>query len=420
MSRDTLKRALGNVFLGAIVLFLLWCYLASAGFMAERPGYGDFRTFHASVRELIQGGDIYARIPIADYLDEDSLPPGTPEFYNPNLNPPFQTVVLFPLGFLDYAHAFMVWTLVGLFCGVAGGILLGFGLAERGKRARSSLVLTIVLLACYPTAMSVLFGQWALLPFLFVVLAWMAWRTGKPGVAGAVLGLLAAIKLFFGAFFLLFLFRREWRAVLTFLASWLLCTVASAVLVGLDTTLDYISIVRGAHWFGSSWNGSFLGFFTRAFGGGETIPLVSAPSLTPLLSYACAALAVSSLLPLRKPAPAGSVDQVRDDLSFVLVVPVMLLVSPFGWMYYFPFLMVPLAVLWKTSAHFRARRILRSLLALAWLLAVIPNPVIRPRDINGDPTQILLRSGVYFYTLLLFWGLAWGTQRALLRKPGPA
>lgn len=410
---------MGNVSLALLLLFLLWCYVVVAEAMSGRPGYGDFGTFYASARELTLGGDIYARIPVAQYLNEDTVPSGTPEFNNPNLNPPFQTLILAPLGLLDYRPAFMVWACLGLFCGVAGATLLGIVGAEKGGRARSSLALTILLLAYFPTGMSFEFGQWALLPLLPMILAWVAWRNDQMGLAGAVLGCLAAIKLFFGAFFLLFLSRRSWRASLAFGSSWILCTVVSTAVVGFDSVQRYVSTVMGAHWVSSSWNGSFLGFFSRVFGGGENVPLLDAPFMTSFLSLAFASCAVGSLFLLRKPDLRVSRGEVASDLPFAVAIPVMLLVSPFGWMYYFPFLLLPLAVLWRASALLKARRTLRALLALAWLLSAVPNSPIRPRQIAGDPATVLLRAGVYSYTLLLFWGLAWGMQRALSGKPAP-
>jgi hypothetical protein len=365
---------------------------------------------------LNSGGDIYAPVRMADYLREDSLPPGSPEFFYPNLNPPFQTVLMAPLGLLDFDSAFLVWSLVSLACGAAAAVLVGIVAWGSGSRIRAGVTLAILLFAYFPTVISVEYGQWALLPLLFLVSAWSAWRKGRTGLAGAILGFLAAIKLFYGAFLLLFLSLRERRGALTFAFSWLLCTLVAIVLVGLDTTIRYVSIIGDTHWFSGSWNGSFLGFFSRVFGGGENTPMVDAPLLTPLLSYALAVLAVASLFFLRQPVPGGSAPGVNDDLPLAVAVPVMLLVSPLGWMYYFPFLLLPLAVLWRASLGLKDRRTIRLLLVVAWLLSAVPNPAIPPRDIGGNPAIIFIRSGVYFYTLLMFWGLGWWMQRALHRR----
>ena len=418
---------------GALVLVLAGYVALAETRWARAPVGGDFMKFFASAQLLVRGEDIYSPVPLGgfDFWSDPESAPGRP--LHPNLNPPFATVLLAPLGTLDYYTAFMIWTLLGLTAGVLGAYLVGrqvgWGGREpgdtgpgtagpNGSRPKGSdpftagLLWALLLLVYFPTFSALHFGQWTLVPFFFLVLAWLAWRRGRGGTAGALLGGLAAIKLFFGAFFLLFLARRRWRAAGAFVAAWIFCTALSAAVVGLDTLLAYPSVVSMADWHGASWNASFLGFFSRLLGGGGVEdPLIRAPILTPVLAGGLSLLALASLFLLPGEGEESEERKEAHDLVFALTIPVMLLASPFGWMYYFPFLLITLAVLWQRSRTWENPKELRQLLVLAWLLGTVPQTLITVRGIDADPRIVFGWGGAYVYALVLFWVLAWRRAR---------
>lgn len=418
---------------GALVLVLAGYVALAETRWARAPVGGDFMKFFASAQLLVQGEDIYSPVPLGgfDFWSDPESAPGRP--LHPNLNPPFATVLLAPLGTLDYYTAFMIWTLLGLTAGVLGAYLVGrqvgWGGREpgdtgpgtagpKGSRPKASdpftagLLWALLLLVYFPTFSALHFGQWTLVPFFFLVLAWLAWRRGRGGTAGALLGGLAAIKLFFGAFFLLFLARRRWRAAGAFVAAWIFCTALSAAVVGVDTLLAYPSVVSMADWHGASWNASFLGFFSRLLGGGGVEdPLIRAPILTPVLAGGLSLLALASLFLLPGEGEESEERREAHDLVFALTIPVMLLASPFGWMYYFPFLLITLAVLWQRSRTWENPKELRQLLVLAWLLGTVPQTLITVRGIDADPRIVFGWGGAYVYALVLFWVLAWRRAR---------
>lgn len=418
---------------GALVLVLAGYVALAETRWARAPVGGDFMKFFASAQLLVRGEDIYSPVPLGgfDFWSDPESAPGRP--LHPNLNPPFATVLLAPLGTLDYYTAFMIWTLLGLTAGVLGAYLVGrqvgWGGREpgdtgpgtagpNGSRPKGSdpftagLLWALLLLVYFPTFSALHFGQWTLVPFFFLVLAWLAWRRGRGGTAGALLGGLAAIKLFFGAFFLLFLARRRWRAAGAFVAAWIFCTALSAAVVGVDTLLAYPSVVSMADWHGASWNASFLGFFSRLLGGGGVEdPLIRAPSLTPILAGGLSLLALASLFLLPGEGEESEERKEAHDLVFALTIPVMLLASPFGWMYYFPFLLITLAVLWQRSRTWENPKELRQLLVLAWLLGTVPQTLITVRGIDADPRIVFGWGGAYVYALVLFWVLAWRRAR---------
>ncbi len=447
---------------GALVLVLAGYVFLAETQWARAPVGGDFMKFFASAQLLVQGEDIYSPVPLGgfDFWSDPESAPGRP--LHPNLNPPFATLLQAPLGMLDYYTAFMIWALLGLAGGVLGAYLVGRtvgfkgrapgerGPGERGPEARgpgepdperdgprervpgepgaeesgpgnrgagshpttAGVLWALLLLVYFPTFSALRFGQWTLVPFFFLVLAWLAWRSGRDGTAGVLLGGLAAVKLFFGAFFLLFLARRRWRAAGAFAAAWVLCTGLSAAAVGVDTLLAYPSVVSIADWHGASWNASFLGFFSRLLGGGGVEdPLIRASSLTPVLAGLLSLLALASLFLLPREKEGTEERRKGHDLAFALTIPVMLLASPFGWMYYFPFLLITLAVLWQRSRETEEPKQFRQLLVLAWLLSTVPQTLITVRGIDADPRIVLWWAGAYVYALVLFWVLAWRRAR---------
>ena len=76
-----------------------------------------------------------------------------------------------------------------------------------------------------------------------------------------------------------------------------------------------------------------------------------------------------------------------DDLAFSSYIVIMLLVSPLGWIYYFPFLLIPLTAIWKGSHLLGGGGSFRTLAVLAWLLSTMPKTLVKPDDLGGDPPR---------------------------------
>jgi hypothetical protein len=407
--RPGLALALRRVTLAAALLSALTVYAVAVHQASQMPWGGDFIKFYVSARELVRGGDIYRPVLLPEVFPERSIPPGADGILDPNLNPPFQTLLLAPLGFLDYETAFVVWGTFSILSGILGAILLSARVASGQDRLSSALGSAVVLLAFLPSLISVQLGQWTFVPFLLLVLAWTCWREDRTLIAGSILGLLASIKLFFGAFFVLILARRSWRAALGFVATWVLCAGVSGATAGFGSFPEYRSILQQADWFSHSWNASFLGFFTRLFGSEGNVGLLQAPALGPAVGYGFAGLALVSLFLDPRRTVVGVESKRAKDLAFATCIPVMLLASPFGWLYYLPFLLIPVAVLWEAGRGIPGGRMLRILAVVAWLLGCVPSGIqdpLWPQELTGNPTVVLWDAGTYFYSLLLFWGLA--------------
>ena len=163
-----------------------------------------------------------------------SLQPRPKEFksrrdkLHPNLNPPFQTLLMLPLSFFGYRTAYWLWSLFSLACGLLGAALLTRAYAGNGYDSLLLLGSWVFLLTYFPTYVTIVYGQFSLVLFLSLVVAWIASKKRKDRVSGVVLGVAMSIKIFMGLFIIFFAVRRRWR-----LLGWLLITFLFCSLLGL-------------------------------------------------------------------------------------------------------------------------------------------------------------------------------------------
>ena len=105
---------------------------------------------------------------------------------------------------------------------------------------------------------------------------------------------------------------------------------------------------------------------------------------------------------------AKSSDQkLYADALVALTIPAMLLISPLGWNYYFPLLIISFVVIWNLTADLPNGRICRLLL----IAVIIPTIPWKPFITSDSPRVWFWDAGVYFYlllfTFLLTAFLAW-------------
>jgi hypothetical protein len=407
------KRRFLLILLAVVLAPLLAFYLGSINALSTHPINADFTSFYMPARYMLEGKSIYAPVYIRD------LGPLPADFHlnretrHANLNPPFQTLIMAPLARLPYAAAFWAWGLFSLLCLGIAAILV-----ERGTRPPHAppgplrpLTFLVLVLAYFPTWISVAIGQITPLIFLLLVLVWVAARKDRAAWAGIALGIALSLKLFVGVLLILFLVRRQWRLLAWTTASVVVCTLATLPCAGAVTYREYLHILGSVTWYAASWNASFMGFFTRLLGGSENPAPLNIPVLAHALAYACSALVVAALVwvawPPAAPRPADGHDAAPRgpftsfDLAFSLSIPVMLLASPLGWMYYFPALLLPLAIGWRAVGDLPRPRPYRVALVIGWLLSTVPRLIISAPDVRG-PIDWFLWGGVFFYALLVF------------------
>jgi hypothetical protein len=382
----------------ALVGLVSWFYLFTIQLTAVIPPASDFPKFYASSRLFWENKPIYTPAPIDAFWYVEDPARFEKNILSPNLNPPFHILLLAPLGRLDYATAFWIWSLLSLVCGIGAVFLFPEALA--GNRISLDVILlrVLLLLAFYPTWAKIWFAQTSLLLLLAVVVGWVGGRRGKDRVAGIALGLALSVKPFIGLFVVPLLLWRRWRLLFWLALTFSLCSLLALAVLGLNAYLDYLAVLRTVTWYSANWNESFMGFFSRVVGGMMDTPPGVSNWLAQVLTLVASTVTCIALVWTISRRANGRL-MARFDLGFSMTIVAMLLISPLGWIYYFPLLLIPFVVCWTLDLvqAFRYRLVT---IIIAWTLVNIPTRYVPPAETN-TPEKWFLWGGVHFYGLLV-------------------
>ena len=227
----------------ALVAFAI--LLVSAVFWAGKPPTmekTDFSVTYIGSRMVYlgQGAKLYD-LAEQQKLKRLLLPDAEPLIYE---HPPFEALLLAPLGALPYKTAYLIWGLIN----VAIWLMLPYLLRPYAPAPRDDLGYLVLWLLFAPLGVALFQGQSSLLILLVYSLAFIALKQGRDFRAGAILGLGLFKFQFILPFALIFLLRRQWRFLKGFLATAAGLGVLSVVAVGWPGIWSYIhllvSIVR--------------------------------------------------------------------------------------------------------------------------------------------------------------------------------
>lgn len=322
--------------------------------------------------------------------------------WHPNLNTPFMTVVLAPMTILDFPMARLVWLSVSALAGMLSLFLLGReGLLPK-LRSLAFLAVMAAFWSYFPSFSSVLLGQVTFMMLPPLVLGWIMLRQGRCLAAGAWLGLSFSLKPFVGLFLLGLVAQGNWRACQGWLLVCVFCFLLGGAVAGFDAYPMYLDTLSHITWQSASWNASLAGFFSRLLGGSENSPWRDLPWLARGLTLTSSAI----LLAFYLKAAWGSRGETRSEKADLLAaasIPAMLLISPLGWLYYFPLLLLTVTVL---GQRLRPRD---GWQWWAWLggmgLSCVPSWLIKSEDMN-NPLDWFGAPAVYMVSLMILFALA--------------
>lgn len=405
---------LSGIILFAVILILNFIYPLTLG--NTNILYSDFGKFYHSQQLFIQGKNIYTPI----YFVKNNLPTSTPTSktkptyskvfrLSGNLNPPFFTLISFPFAYLSYPHALLLWTLLSMLAGTLGILLLQQKLVKHTLSGPCALLLLIGLFSYFPSFVSLQFGQVSLLLLPFLVCGWHAARQKKTISAAIFLALASSLKPFIGLFLFYFLMRKEWRGLCAFLLTLFSCALIAALFLRLDSYVAYYHVGQQIKWAASSWNVSIYGFLLRLVGGIESnVALLPVPGLITYLYPLLAGIFFLAIIQFLQPTfniPA----QQKVDLDFSVIITAMLLLSPLGWLYYFPLLSIPILILWQWAKTGIYPIGLPIVLMACIFFSNIPISLFSSEQIHtANVLHVFYGSSLYFLVLigltsLLFW-----------------
>jgi alpha-1,2-mannosyltransferase len=212
-------------------------------------------------------------------------------------------------------------------------------------------------------------GQLNCLLASLITAAWVADRRGRPALAGLVVGLAGAVKLYPLYLLTYFVFTRRWSGLVAGVIAFLAANGLACTLFGVGAFQDYVFQVLPAiaGQFETSWvNLSLHGFWLRlmeselirTWFGTDTAPLVGR-----VLAWVAAAIVTLFV------AWSCRIPRTRDSLdrSFALAVVAMLLVSPITWSHYSLLLVMPLGLAMMRVSTGLGTWSLVAILAVLWL-----------------------------------------------------
>lgn len=385
-----IKNSLVLIFWLGFILFTLLVYLLRVQVSGFHYGDTDFFKFYQSVRFYFAGQSLY-------YPTIMEVKKATTTLWvtsNGNLNPPFLTMLLLPLYYVNYADALKLWTI--------GSIILMFSSAWLVLRPFPQWhKYTLPILAAFaiymPNSANLAYGQISNYLFIWLAGAWLLGRQKKDVFAGILIGIACAIKIFCGLFLIYFFCIKRFRMLTAALITGACAFLASLLLFGFDNYFRYRAVLKEIKWYSASWNVSFYGFFTRLFSHTEkNKPLIYIPHLTEILTVLCCIILLIYLIyHWRK------LGNIHFDIGFSLTLIVMLLLSPLGWIYYFGLLLIPYLVLIQQSHETRYRNIMPVILCIILFFSTLSGNFISTINIQTTE-EILVNGGTGFYTLIAF------------------
>jgi len=418
-----IKRTYILVIQAVIFSLIITVYLSAINPLSRFPQSTDFFKFYSSAKLFWSGENIYKLIPLATPLTvliESATNSHKITNLHPNLNSPFHTLCISLFGLLDFHTAFMLWSIFSLCCGLAAIALFYKKIINSDVNLIYLLNIWIIILLYFPTWINFRLGQFALVLLFLIAIAWKTSKDGNDVSAGIILGLATALKLYFGIFIILFILYRRWRLIFCLFGTFLICNILSVVVFTLPTYKNFLSLLQNMPWYAGSWNASFMGFFTRMFGGSLNTPLANLPWLARTLSLVLSLALLGWIIRLAQPF-SHRLTSDRFDLVFSLALVAMLLISPYGWLYYFPILIFPMMVAWRTVEKYHLGNIYKIIIGFSWALTTIPTSLIWAEDVRmNQPVIWFTSAGIYFYALLIitgiFIGLLHNINKSLLPK----
>ncbi len=408
-------------FTSVIVLFLFslslcYCYQINSG--RSHFLYTDFGKFYQSAQFFDQGKNIYTKIFLSQKETTNSGIQTHIKQAAPDLNPPFFTLLVLPLGLLTYSSALLLWSALSIAGGILSIILLQKALKLNDPPIYLTLSFILAFFVYYPTFAVIQFGQVTLVLLPLVVAAWLSAKNKYLATAGILLGIVASLKIIFGLFLIYFLMRREWRATIAFIATIIICSLIPLLFFGTKSYVDYYQIIHHIHWYASNWNASLLGFLFRLFGSHENNASVFAiPHLANILFWLLSIILLLTFIKYLFPNNKLN-QQTKLDLDFSMTLVVMLILSPLGWLYYFPFLLIPFVVCVQLAQRSPHTRYLQILIAIAIALSGITSMFTSSEHITAaNITAIFISSSCYVSTLIILLGVLFFLRYTLAQSP---
>jgi hypothetical protein len=391
-------------FLLILLAYLCFIYAHQIHTGAKNVLHTDYGKFYTSTQFFQAKENIYSTRIIT--LPKELKTPIQKVQLAPSLNPPFFTLLILPLGYLSYATSLWLWSFLSVACGIIS-VLWCQKITTQSKSKMTALLFIVLFFSYLPTFINNGFGQVTLILLPLLVGAWHAARRQHLITAGILLGILVSLKMIFALFLVYFLWRREWKALVSLIFTTIVCSLLPLPILGWQSYIDYYQLMHHIAWYAASWNVSLYGFLIRIFGGHEfNTPLIFSPLLTYFFYAVFSGTLIVGLGIFLESAKNNLNQLTKCDLDFSCVIVTMLLLSPLGWLYYFPWLIVVFFTLIRIIEQHPQAFKLHIALAIFIVLSCTPHIMVDSLSITqNNVLSICLLSSTYVVSLLIVLGL---------------
>jgi alpha-1,2-mannosyltransferase len=292
----------------------------------------------------MRGGDPYRPLYalLVDHVPEEAATfPLRAEWTNPHT--PLHALLMTPFAMLPFQVARFAWLAVSVILFV---VAIGWMASVLGASRATSVAVGAGALALPLVATDLRFGQSNSVLLLVLVGAWVGLRRGNERLAGAALGLVAAMRLFPALMIIPLIRLRKWRAVGWMLGTAVALTGLGTLVVGFDDTWRFVTEVSRSNlglWAPNPDNISLAALPIRQFA-----PEDPATGLTVVTSPVMFAV-VATMLLLAFAAWRTPARQTGD--AYWAAIPWMVAASPLAWEHY-AIALIPGAMLaWNRRCH---------------------------------------------------------------------
>ncbi|MGL5741861.1 MAG: glycosyltransferase family 87 protein [Legionella sp.] len=379
-----MRKYYSQIFFG---LAILLTYSLFFYFIFTKQQILDFFCFYSSTHALMEGENPYLNY-LSDYFPKKML-------LSANLNPPIVLWSLLPLVRHGLYTAIALWSVVSMALGlISAGIVFYYAFSPKFLR-KNSINLYLFFLAFFPTIMNVATLQFGMIIFFFLILGYHFYINNRNYLAGIFWGVIIAVKFFPALLFFYVLKQGRFKVFWVMLGTFLIACCIPLLVYGSDIYKTYFLMMSAVRWYGDAWNASVCGFIFRIATQNNVVPHI----LFVKLLYACLFF-IMLFWYWKKMGPVDK-SQVNHQ-PFCLTLAMMLLMSPLGWLYYFPVLIFPLILTWFSVMN-EKKHATKSMLIWFLSLFLINFPLDYTKTMHMT-SNLMVRMSFYsahFYGLIL-------------------
>ena len=407
LAHDLLALAQTRRMCWLLLLALVLLYMGWIGYVVSRDKPLDFYVYYIAAYGFAKGEDIYSAIGPVGKLVWDRLAAelGITNYTLPYRYPPLAALLVWPLTFLPFQWAGLVWSVA------SGGAFIGSAwLMGKTGRASWGVNLAMALLLFFvPPLTTMHAGQVNGFVLLALALPLYAFAQRRPSWMGIGVAAGTLLKLVPLAHLAYLGWRRQWRAALIGLLALVLLFCLTIPLIGWQGVQAYahnfFALGEAGNVFPGGSSQSLTSFFGRFLSPqGADGQLTGNPQLAQRLGLIVSlALALATVVLCW---PTGKLSNLFA-LEYALVTVTVNLITPFVWYHQLVLLLIPFFVLARCALMVPSLRWMLIPLAVGYVLT----------DLHGLIWHHLelwpLLASTPFYTMLMLWGLlAWLIFRA--------